>query len=96
VRADDALGFGPAISQLGVVHFRSDQVRTTHPRPGERGTGANGRAIRGVLGKFVDLQQEAEDEIRSLDEAHRRIVSWSSKSHTLTAGVERSESIKRS
>jgi hypothetical protein len=25
--------FGPAFSRPGVVHFRSDQVRTTHPRP---------------------------------------------------------------
>ncbi|MGO9265752.1 MAG: hypothetical protein ACLQBA_12860 [Candidatus Binataceae bacterium] len=35
---------------------------------------APSRAIRGVLGKFADLPQEAEDEIRGLDEARRRIV----------------------
>src|SRR6266849_2837754 len=28
--------FGPALGQPGVVRFRSDQVRTTHPRPGKR------------------------------------------------------------
>ena len=28
--------FGPAIGQPGVIHFRSDEVRTTHPRPGRR------------------------------------------------------------
>jgi hypothetical protein len=28
--------FGPALGQRGVMHFGSDQVRTTHPRPGER------------------------------------------------------------
>ena len=66
--------FGPALGQPGVVHFRSDQVRTTHPRPGERHlltAPAPSRAIRGVLGKFADLPQEAEDEIRGLDEARR-------------------------
>ncbi len=69
--------FGPALGQPGVVHFRSDQVRTTHPRPGKRHlltAPAPSRAIRGVLGKFADLPQEAEDEIRSLDEARRRIA----------------------
>src|SRR6266851_9857325 len=30
------------------------------------------QAIRGVLGKFADLPQEAEEEIRGLDEARRR------------------------
>ena len=53
------------------MHFRSEQVRTTHPRPGQRHlltAPAPSRAIRGVLGKFADLPQEAEDEIRGLDE----------------------------
>src|SRR6266446_1878583 len=69
--------FGPALGQPGVVHFRSDKVRTTHPRPGQRHlltAPAPSRAIRGVLGKFADLPQEAEDEIRGLDQARRRIV----------------------
>jgi hypothetical protein len=69
--------FGPALGQPGVVHFRSEQVRTTHPRPGQRHlltAPAPSRAIRGVLGKFADLPQEAEDEIRGLDQARRRIV----------------------
>jgi hypothetical protein len=69
--------FGPAVGQPGVVHFRSDQVRTTHPRPGQRHlltAPAPSRAIRGVLAKFADLPQEAEDEIRGLDEARRRIA----------------------
>src|SRR6266851_362213 len=69
--------FGPALGQLGVVHFRSDQVRTTHPRPGKRHlltAPAPSRAIRGVLGKFADLPHEAEEEIRGSDEAHRRIA----------------------
>ncbi len=69
--------FGPAFGQPGVVRFRSDRVRTTHPRPGQRHlltAPAPSRAIRGVLGKFADLPQEAEDEIRSFDAARRRIA----------------------
>jgi hypothetical protein len=59
------------------VHFRTDQVRTTHPRPGQRHlltAPAPSQAIRGVLGKFADLPHEAEEEIRGLDEARRRIA----------------------
>jgi uncharacterized protein len=69
--------FGPALDKPGVVHFRSDQVRTTHPRPGQRHlltAPAPSQAIRGVVGKFADLPQEAEDEIRGVDQARRRIV----------------------
>ncbi len=68
--------FGPAFSRPGVVHFRSDRVRSTHPRPGERHlltAPAPSQAIRGVLGKFADLPHEAEEEIRGLHEARRRI-----------------------
>src|SRR6516164_7038543 len=69
--------FGPAFSWPGVVHFRSDQVRTTHPRPGQRHlltAPAPSKAIRGVLAQFANLPQEAEAETRNLDEAHRRIA----------------------
>ncbi len=69
--------FGPALGQAGVVRFRSDKVRTTHPRPGERHlltAPAPSRAIRGVLAKFGDLPQEVEEEIRGRDEARRRIA----------------------
>jgi hypothetical protein len=69
--------FGPALNHAGVARFHSDPVRTTHPRPGERHlltAPAPSRAIRGILGKFADLPQEAEDEIRSLDQARRRIA----------------------
>jgi len=69
--------FGPAFGRPGVLHFRSEQVRTTHPRPGERHlltAPAPSRAIRGVLAKFADLPHEAEEEVRSLDEARRRIA----------------------
>ena len=69
--------FGPAFSRQGIVHFRSDQVHTTHPRPGQRHlltAPAPSKAIRGVLEKFADLPHEVEAEIRGLDEAHRRIA----------------------
>jgi uncharacterized protein len=69
--------FGPAFRRPGVVRFRSDQVRSTHPRPGQRHlltAPAPSRAIRGVLGKFADLPHEVEAEIRGLDEARRRIA----------------------
>jgi hypothetical protein len=59
------------------VHFRSDRVRTTHPRPGERHlltAPAPSKAIRGVLEKFADLPHEVEAEIRGLDEARRPIA----------------------
>jgi hypothetical protein len=76
-RQGEFYAFGPAFGQPGVVRFRSDQVRTTHPRPGQRHlltAPAPSRAIRGVLGKFADLPQEAEDEIRGLNEARWRIA----------------------
>jgi hypothetical protein len=84
--------FGPAVGQPGVVHLRSDQVRTTHPRPGQRHlltAPAPSRAIRGVLGKFADLPQEAEDQIRGFDEARRRIAELERqiKSVNRTSGV---------
>jgi len=69
--------FGPAFSRPGIVRFRSDPVRTTHPRPGQRHlltAPAPSKAIRGVLEKFADLPHEVEVEIRGLDEAHRRIA----------------------
>src|SRR5712691_1406809 len=69
--------FGPAFSRPCVIHFRSDQVRTTHPRPGQRHlltAPAPSKAIRGMLGKFADLPHEVEAEIRGLDEARCRIV----------------------
>src|SRR6266852_187304 len=69
--------FGPAFSRPGVVRFRSDRVRTTHPRPGERHlltAPAPSKAIRGVLSKFADLPHEVDAEIRGLDEARRRIA----------------------
>jgi hypothetical protein len=86
--------FGPAFGRPGILHFRSDRVRTTHPRPGQRHlltAPAPSRAIRGVLAKFADLPQEAEDEIRGLDEARQRIAALERqiKSVNGASGVQR-------
>jgi hypothetical protein len=81
--------FGPAFVQPGIVHLRSDQVRTTHPRPGERhllSAPAPSHAIRGVLAKFADLPLEAEEEIRDLNESRRRIVELERRIKTLGNG----------
>lgn len=77
VEQGEFYAFGPALNRPGVVHFRSDQVRTTHPRPGQRHlltAPAPSQAIRGVLAKFADLPQEAEEEVRGLEKARRRIA----------------------
>jgi hypothetical protein len=69
--------FGPAFRRPVIAHFRSDRVRTTHPRPGEGHVltaPAPSKAIRGVLEKFAGLPHEVEAEIRGLDEARRRIA----------------------
>jgi hypothetical protein len=81
--------FGPAFVQPGIVHLRSAQVRTTHPRPGERhllSAPAPSHAIRGVLAKFADLPLEAEEEIRDLNESRRRIVELERQIKTLGNG----------
>jgi hypothetical protein len=88
--------FGPALGQPGVVHFRSDQVRTTHPRPGQRHlltAPALSRAIRGVPAKFADLPHEVEVEIRGLDGRVGESLNWSAKSNTTRARVQRSRPI---
>jgi hypothetical protein len=61
------------------VSCRDSRKRDEHrpPRPGERHlltAPAPSRAIRGVLNKFADLPQEAEEEIRGLEQARRRIA----------------------
>ncbi|HEX4177407.1 MAG TPA: DUF87 domain-containing protein [Rhizomicrobium sp.] len=69
--------FGPALGQPGVVHFRSDKVRTRHLRLGQRHlttAPAPSQAMRGVLAKFADLPRAAEEEIRDLNQAQRCIA----------------------
>jgi DNA helicase HerA-like ATPase len=50
--------FGPAFRRPGVVHFRSDRVRTTHPRPGERHL-LTARAIQGDLRGIREIRRLA-------------------------------------
>ncbi|HEX4149151.1 MAG TPA: hypothetical protein VHY20_09190, partial [Pirellulales bacterium] len=83
-------GFGPALDHAGVERFRSDAVRTTHPRPGERHlltAPAPSRALRGVLAKFADLPRAAEEEIRDLDQARRCIAELERQVHAAKSGV---------
>jgi hypothetical protein len=61
--------FGPRIRDLA-------NVICSPPAPSQ--------AIRGVLGKFADLPQEAEDEIRGLDEARRRVAELEREINRLT------------
>ena len=69
--------FGPALNFPGVVHFRSAQVSSTHPKPGARhllSAPAPSKAIRTVLAKMADLPKQAEEEARDVSEARRQIV----------------------
>jgi hypothetical protein len=69
--------FCPALNFPGVVHFRSAQVSTTHPKPGARhllSAPAPSKAIRTVLAKMADLPKQAEEEARDVSEARRQIA----------------------
>jgi hypothetical protein len=90
--------FGRAFSRLGVVHFRSDQVRTTHLRPGQRhllSAPAPSKPIRGVLGKFADLPHEVDAEIRGIDEARQRIAELETKSESSRTRMQPRRSTRR-
>ena len=60
-----------------MVHFRSAQVSSTHPKPGARhllSALAPSKAIRTVLAKMADLRKQAEEEARDVSEARRQIT----------------------
>jgi hypothetical protein len=69
--------FGPAFSVRGIFRFRTDQVETTHPKPGSRHTALStpkaSARVQQVLAQLADLPEEAETEIRNLAQAQRRI-----------------------
>ena len=70
-------GFGPAFTFDGVQSLRVGEVRTTHPRPGQRRKlimPSPSKAIQGVLGEFTDLPEQAEQEIRNMEQAKARIA----------------------
>lgn len=64
--------FGADVEPSGVVHFRVNDCQTTIPKPGDRQTLKPPPASHVVLkiaDKLKDIQQEAEVEIRTLNEA---------------------------
>jgi uncharacterized protein len=90
--------FGQAFGQPGVVHFRSDQVRTTHPRPGQRHlltAPAPSRAIRGVFGKLRTCHRRRRTKSEASTRHAGESANWSAESKALMVQVGRSGSIKR-
>lgn len=68
--------FGPAISDE-VLQVKVGDVKTTHPKAGSRGLSTKAppptAAVKKILGKLADLPKEAEKEINSIVEAHKKI-----------------------
>lgn len=66
--------FGPAISDE-VVEVRVGEVQTTHPRAGQGAAPAPPprEKVSKILGQLADLPKEAEEETRTLMEAHTKI-----------------------
>lgn len=68
--------FGPALNMSGIVKVAVGEVKTTHPKPGERHTlivPKPSAAIRQIVSQLEDLPKQAEEEIRSLEDAKRKI-----------------------
>jgi hypothetical protein len=90
--------FGPALAEPGVVHFRSDQVRTTHPRPGERHP-LTALHCRTQSAEYWERLPTSPRRRRTKSEASMRRAGgsprWSAKSNTSKARMQRSKSITR-
>lgn len=70
--------FGPALPFNGVMKFQAGKVATTHPKAGERHKITPPKAsnvIRQIVEHLSDLPQQAEAEIRDLNDARLKIVS---------------------
>lgn len=68
--AGEFFAFGPALSRT-VKRLRVGRVLTTHPKPGHRVIAAPppaSAALRNQLAKLSDLQKDAEEEARTIDE----------------------------
>lgn len=68
--------FGPALNASGVIRFRVDDAQTTIPKPGDRASLTPPKAshvVSEIADKLKDLQQEAEAEIKDLNDAKTRI-----------------------
>ncbi len=64
--------FGPALKQHGVVRFRSDRVKTTHPKAGERHKlkpPPPSASVRGMVAEMADLAARDPDEAVTLEDA---------------------------
>jgi hypothetical protein len=63
--------FGPALSDVkGVVQFVSGEVKTTHPKAGQKSSIVVPKAstqIAGIVEQFGDLPAIAEEEVKTLD-----------------------------
>lgn len=80
-------GFGPAFSFVGIKEITVGGVQTTHPRPGKRRQlvmPAPSKAIKGVLGEFDDLPEQAEQEIRNMEQAKAKIAELNREIQQLT------------
>lgn len=69
-------GFGPAFSIPGVTRFTANQVRTTHPKAGQRHLMAPPRAseaIQSIVAQLKDLPEQAKQEALDLAQAQARI-----------------------
>lgn len=77
LRQGEFYAFGPALSEPGVVRFISDKVETTHPKAGERHRLKPPRAseaVRHIVEQLGDLPEQAEAEVKDMDEARRKIA----------------------
>lgn len=84
-------GFGPAFVLPGILYFQANQVKTTHPKPGERHTLSVPKpsaAILKVVGQLEELPQQAEAEARTLDEAQQTISRLEANLRDARHGVE--------
>jgi hypothetical protein len=69
--------YGPAFDGKGVVRFVTDQVQTTHPKSGHKRTiaaPAPSKRIKGVLGELTDLAKQADEEVRTLQQAQAEVA----------------------
>ena len=76
LEAGEFLAFGPAFDAPGVTRFRGGDVRTTHPKAGERHrleAPAPSAAIKAAIAELKDLPQQAAEELRTLQAAQARV-----------------------
>lgn len=70
--------FGPALNATGVIRFRVSDAQTTIPKPGDRASLTPPKAshvVSEIATKLKDLPQQAEAEIKDLNDAKARVSS---------------------